>query len=50
MLGEIKMSEKRWRTWWEKHADPETFLQEQLPRTENVRPIIYAMMKKLLKK
>ena len=44
------MDEPKWRTWWEKHADPETFLQEQSPRTWHVRKIVYAMMKNILKR
>ena len=49
MLGEIEMKE-RWRHWWEEYADPETFLQEQLPRTENVRPVIYSIMKNVVRR
>ena len=43
------MSEQKHKTWWEEHADPETFLQEQSPRTWHVRGIVYAMMKNILK-
>jgi len=43
------MKEETWKTWWEEHADPETFLQVQQPRTRNVRLIIYDMMKSILK-
>jgi len=56
VFGEIKMSEETktekadWKVWWEQHADPESFLQEQLPRTENVRTIVYAMMKNLVER
>lgn len=39
----------KWKDWWEDHADPETFLHEQLPRTENVRQIVYELMRSLLK-
>jgi len=42
------MSEQKWKTWWEDHADPETFLQVQQPRTMMVRRIIYDMMKNIL--
>jgi ubiquinone/menaquinone biosynthesis C-methylase UbiE len=40
---------KNFRNWWRDHADPDTFLREQLPRTEAVRPIIYEMLRTLLK-
>lgn len=43
------MSDTNWRTWWEIHADPETFLRDQRPRTENVRQIVYELMKNILK-
>jgi len=44
------MPKERWKNWWEENADPETFLQEQLPRTENVRTIMYSMMKNILRR
>lgn len=43
------MKDETWRTWWEIHADPETFLREQLPRTKNVRQMVYEMMRSVLK-
>lgn len=42
------MSDETWRTWWGGHADPETFLQVQSPRTQHVRGIIYDIMKNVL--
>lgn len=44
-----EMSEPKWKTWWEEHADPEYFLRVQRPRTVSVRPIIYALMENVLK-
>ena len=44
-----KVNEMKYKTWWEDHADPETFLQVQHPRTRNVRQIIYDTMKSVLK-
>ena len=44
------MSKQKYKTWWEDHADPETFLQVQQPRTRNVRQIIYDMMNSVLDK
>lgn len=43
------MSDTKYKTWWEDHADPESFLQVQSPRTRNVRRIIYDLMKSVLK-
>jgi len=42
------MSEPKWKTWWEDNADPESFLQVQMPRTRNVRRVIYDIMKNVL--
>jgi len=45
-----EVGKPKWRTWWEEHADPASFLRVQLPRTASVRPIIYALMENALKK